>query len=53
MASHTVDKKVLAQGREDLTALFRISAMHGYNEAIDNHYSLAIDGHDDLFLLNA
>ncbi|MGI9187148.1 MAG: class II aldolase/adducin family protein, partial [Gaiellales bacterium] len=45
--------QLLAQGREDLTALFRISEMHGYNEAIDNHYSLALDGHDDLFLLNA
>ena len=53
MASPTVDKNVLAQGREDLVALFRISALHGYNEAIDNHFSLAVDGHDDLFLLNA
>ncbi len=52
MASHTVDPTLLAQGREDLAALLRISAVHGYNEGIDNHYSLALDGHDDLFLLN-
>lgn len=52
MASHTVDRKVLAQGREDLVALLRVSERHGYNEGIDNHYSLAVDGHDDLFLLN-
>ncbi len=52
MSTRVVDPKVLASGREDLTALFRISAMHGYHEGIDNHYSLAVDGYDDLFLLN-
>ncbi len=52
MSTDAVDPVVLATGREDLAALLRISASHGYNEGIDNHYSLAIDGHDDLFLLN-
>ena len=52
MASHTVDPALLAQGREDLAALLRISAVHGYNEGIDNHFSLAVPGRTDLFLLN-
>lgn len=52
MSAVAVDPTVLAQGREDLVALLRASAAHGYNEGIDNHYSLALEGHDDLFLLN-
>lgn len=47
-----VDPSMLLGGRQDLAALLRISAMHGYNEGIDNHYSSVVDGHDDLFLLN-
>ena len=52
MATTAIDPAVLARGREDLTALLRISAVHGYNEGIDNHYSLAFEGNDELFLLN-
>ncbi len=52
MSTPAIDKKVLAAARVEVAALLRISAVHGYNEGIDNHYSLAIDGHDDVFLLN-
>lgn len=52
MAATAIDPGLLARGREDLVALLRVSELHGYNEGIDNHYSLALDGHDDLFLLN-
>ena len=52
MSTPSIDKKVLAAARVEVAALLRISAVHGYNEGIDNHYSLAIDGHDDVFLLN-
>ena len=44
MSSPTIDKKVLAAARVEVAALLRISAVHGYNEGIDNHYSLALDG---------
>ncbi|MGA0122880.1 MAG: class II aldolase/adducin family protein [Gaiellales bacterium] len=52
MSTVAIDPAVLAQARVDMAALLRISAVHGYNEGIDNHYSLAVDGRDDLFLLN-
>jgi len=52
MTASAVHPITLRAGREDVAALLRISATHGYNEGIDNHYSLAVDGHDDLFLLN-
>ncbi|MGI9117138.1 MAG: class II aldolase/adducin family protein [Gaiellales bacterium] len=52
MSAVAVDPEMLRAARENLAALLRISAVHGYNEGIDNHYSLAVDGHDDLFLLN-
>lgn len=52
MSAPTIDSAVLAAAREDVAALLRISERHGYNEGIDNHYSLTVDGADDLFLLN-
>lgn len=38
--------------KDDLAAAFRIAAMHGFNEGIDNHFSAAYPGRDDLFFLN-
>lgn len=52
MSAVAIDPALLAAARVDMAALLRISAVHGYNEGIDNHYSLAVDGRDDLFLLN-
>jgi len=36
----------------DLAAALRAAALHGYNEGVDNHFSLAVPGRDDRFLLN-
>lgn len=52
MSTVAIDPAVLAAARVDMAALLRISEVHGYHEGIDNHYSLAVDGRDDLFLLN-
>jgi ribulose-5-phosphate 4-epimerase/fuculose-1-phosphate aldolase len=43
---------VLRQARVDLAAALRAAALYGYNEGIDNHFSFAVPGSDDLFLLN-
>jgi ribulose-5-phosphate 4-epimerase/fuculose-1-phosphate aldolase len=48
----SVDEEVLHQAKVDLAAAFRAAAMHGFNEGIDNHLSLAVPGRDDLFLIN-
>lgn len=47
-----VDAAILKQSRIDLAVLLRAAAAHGFNEGIDNHFSLAVPGRDDLFLLN-
>ena len=47
-----VDAAVLRRARVDLAVLLRAAARHGFNESIDNHFSLALPGRDDLFLLN-
>ena len=52
MATVTTDIDVITQAKIDLAAAFRAAAMHGYNEGIDNHFSLAVPGRDDRFLLN-
>ncbi len=52
MSTPTIAAETLAAAREDIAALLRISEVHGYNEGIDNHYSLTIEGYDELFLLN-
>ena len=36
----------------DLAAALRAAALYGYNEGVDNHFSLAVPGRDDRFLLN-
>jgi ribulose-5-phosphate 4-epimerase/fuculose-1-phosphate aldolase len=43
---------VVHQAKIDLAAAFRAAALHGFSEGIDNHFSLAVPGRDDLFLLN-
>src|SRR5689334_1653986 len=43
---------VLRQARIDLAAALRAAALYGFNEGIDNHFSYAVPGSDDLFLLN-
>ncbi len=51
-ASAPVSVDVVRQAKIDVAAAFRAAALHGYSEAIDNHFSLAVPGQDDLFLLN-
>jgi ribulose-5-phosphate 4-epimerase/fuculose-1-phosphate aldolase len=43
---------LVLQAKVALAAAFRAAALHGYNEGIDNHFSYAVPGRDDLFLLN-
>jgi ribulose-5-phosphate 4-epimerase/fuculose-1-phosphate aldolase len=43
---------VLRRAKIDLAASLRAAALYGYNEGIDNHFSYAVPGTDDLFLLN-
>jgi ribulose-5-phosphate 4-epimerase/fuculose-1-phosphate aldolase len=47
-----VSHDVISRAKHDLAAAFRAAAMHGFNEGIDNHFSLAVPGRTDLFLLN-
>ena len=44
--------EVLRQAKVDLAAALRAAALYGYNEGIDNHFSYAVPGSDDRFLLN-
>ena len=43
---------LVRQARIDLAAALRAAALYGFNEGIDNHFSYAVPGTDDLFLLN-
>jgi ribulose-5-phosphate 4-epimerase/fuculose-1-phosphate aldolase len=51
-ATSSISSDVVLAAKRDLAAAFRAAAHHGFNEGIDNHFSLAVPGHDDLFLLN-
>jgi ribulose-5-phosphate 4-epimerase/fuculose-1-phosphate aldolase len=42
----------LRLARVELAAAFRAAALHGFNEGIDNHFSLVVPGRPDAFLLN-
>jgi ribulose-5-phosphate 4-epimerase/fuculose-1-phosphate aldolase len=42
----------ITQARLDLTAALRCAARHGLNEGVCNHFSMAVPGRDDLFLVN-
>ena len=51
-ATTSISSDVVLTAKRQLAAAFRAAAHHGFNEGIDNHFSLAVPGHDDLFLLN-
>jgi ribulose-5-phosphate 4-epimerase/fuculose-1-phosphate aldolase len=42
----------VTQARLDLAAALRCAARHGLNEGVCNHFSMAVPGRDDLFLVN-
>ena len=44
MATLETDVDVIRQAKIDLAASFRAAALHGFNEGIDNHFSLAVPG---------
>jgi ribulose-5-phosphate 4-epimerase/fuculose-1-phosphate aldolase len=52
LAQRGADKDALAQARIDLAAALRLAVRFGFNEGIDNHFSLAVPGTADRFLLN-
>ncbi len=41
----------IALAREDLAAAYRLAERHGFNEGICNHFTLAVPGRHDRFLL--
>jgi ribulose-5-phosphate 4-epimerase/fuculose-1-phosphate aldolase len=51
-ATSSISTDVVLAAKNELAAAFRAAAYYGFNEGIDNHFSLAVPGHDDLFLLN-
>lgn len=51
-ATSSISTDVAVTAKRELAAAFRAAAYHGFNEGIDNHFSFALPGHDDLFLLN-
>ena len=51
-ATTSISSDVVLQAKHELAAAFRAAAFYGFNEGIDNHFSLAVPGTDDLFLLN-
>src|ERR1043165_3219493 len=51
-ATTSISSDVVLQAKHELAAAFRAAAFHGFNEGIDNHFSLAVPGSNDLFLLN-
>ena len=51
-ATSSISSDVALNAKRELAAAFRAAAYHGFHEGIDNHLSLALPGHDDLFLLN-
>jgi ribulose-5-phosphate 4-epimerase/fuculose-1-phosphate aldolase len=42
----------VTQARLDLTTALRTAARHGLNEGVCNHFSMAVPGSDELFLVN-
>jgi ribulose-5-phosphate 4-epimerase/fuculose-1-phosphate aldolase len=44
--------EAVREAKVDLAAAFRAAALYGFHEGIDNHFSLAVPGRDDFFLLN-
>jgi ribulose-5-phosphate 4-epimerase/fuculose-1-phosphate aldolase len=48
----TADPQTAQAAKADLAVALRAAALHGFNEGIDNHFSLAVPGTDDRILLN-
>ena len=48
----TADASGVRVARVELAAALRAAALYGFNEGIDNHFSLAVPGRGDCFLLN-
>jgi ribulose-5-phosphate 4-epimerase/fuculose-1-phosphate aldolase len=44
--------RIAHEAQDELVAAFRAAAVHGLNEGIDNHFSLAATSRGDLFFLN-
>jgi ribulose-5-phosphate 4-epimerase/fuculose-1-phosphate aldolase len=44
--------EAIKQARTDLAAAYRSAVLLGFNEGIDNHFSLLLPGRNDLMLLN-
>jgi ribulose-5-phosphate 4-epimerase/fuculose-1-phosphate aldolase len=42
----------VTQARLDLTTALRTAARHGLNEGVCNHFSMAVPGRNELFLVN-
>jgi len=42
----------VTQARLDLTTALRVAARHGLNEGVCNHFSMAVPGREELFLVN-
>jgi ribulose-5-phosphate 4-epimerase/fuculose-1-phosphate aldolase len=42
----------VTQARLDLTTALRVAARHGLNEGVCNHFSMAVPGSEELFLVN-
>lgn len=47
-----LDTEAIAEARINLAACFRMAAQFGFAEGICNHFSAAVPGHEDLFLVN-
>jgi len=46
------DSEAIREAREDLAAAYRLAVINEFHEGICNHFSLAVPGTDDRFLLN-
>lgn len=51
-SSHEIDRETLEEARRDLAAALRLAHRFGLSEGICNHFSFALPGRNDLFLLN-
>jgi ribulose-5-phosphate 4-epimerase/fuculose-1-phosphate aldolase len=52
LAKRKAVRDIVAEARVDLAAALRLAVRFGFNEGIDNHFSLVVPGSTDRFLLN-
>src|SRR5579871_4859665 len=52
LTQRKADQSAVAQARVDLAAALRLAVRFGFHEGIDNHFSLAVPGQANRFLLN-